>query len=335
MAFIAMIQGLTPLQINFLEKSIKGFSVDNWNLSGAGFAGSDRRFLRVSGKKGTETYILVLWNSQDEDWLRFLTIEKEISGISCFLPHIYSSDEKTGLILEEDLGDMTLKKTISERPSDLMKNYEKAIDALVCWQNMPQNASSVISSRSMDRDVFLWESNYFALHCAGEYLCCSDMLDSEWEEDRIKLAFAASDLPKVCIHRDFQSENIIIRNDEVRFVDYQGARLGPAGYDLASLVFDPYIDLLDDETVESLLHYYRSKTFCSMPDKAFFICCLQRLLQALGAYANLSLHKGKAGYAKFIPVALKRCIFVTEKLPEFHGIRSVLKKCYDKLVCCA
>ncbi|MGC9017745.1 MAG: phosphotransferase, partial [Caldimicrobium sp.] len=124
------------------------------------------------------------------------------------------------------------------------------------------------------------------------------------------LAKICDSFPKNLIHRDLQSQNIMIKGDVPYLIDYQGARIGPPGYDIASLLWDPYYRLEAEER-EELLKFYIEKrmgidrTF----DKDIFLESLrflriQRHLQALAAYVNLSFFKGKSFFLKFIPQAL-------------------------------
>jgi Predicted phosphotransferase related to Ser/Thr protein kinases len=324
---------LSPAQSNFLAKNIPGYDSSQWTVTSAGAAGSDRRFLRIQKKSGDAdtSYVLILWDSRDEDWGRFLTIEKELGKTILFLPKIYASDGKHGLILEEDLGNTTLKKYCEKFPDKIEDAYHSALDALIAWQKTEITANTVIASRSMDLEVFLWESKYFSTHCVTEFFGCDNLLDKEWETERMQIALFASNLPKVCIHRDFQSENILIDKGSIRFVDFQGARLGPAGYDLASLLFDPYVAELDDSFTLRLFDYYCSKASVPISHEAFYVCSLQRLMQACGAYGNLSIHKGKEQYRKFIPLAIDRSIRIVEKLPGYPQLCRIVKKCRESL----
>lgn len=323
---------LTPAQTGFLKENITGFNPVDWAVTSAGAAGSDRRFFRIQKVNGRKkSYILILWDCRDEDWPRFLTIEKELGQTVPFFPKIYASDCKHGLILEEDLGCVTLKHFCEKSPGKTETVYRSALDALASWQSTEITARTVIASRSMDLEVFLWESKYFAAHCVTEFFGCDKLLNKEWEKERTHIALEASKMPKVCIHRDFQSENILIKKGAIRFVDYQGARLGPAGYDLASLLLDPYNARLNDNLSRRLFDYYLSIAPVSISAESFYICALQRLMQACGAYGNLSIHKGKEYYRQFIPVAIERCKAIVEKLPRYLQLRTILVKCRESL----
>jgi len=330
---------LTPAQIRFLESSIKGFDAADWKVELAGQAASMRRFFRVTRPESStaasksaleseplpQTYILVEWDSRDEDWPRFLDIEAHVSASVDFLPKIYANDPVHGLILEEDLGVATLKNfgVVYSYNSDLIKDvYRDVIDALCCWQRLDVAGCSAIASRALDAEVFLWESAYFAQHCVTGYFGKEGMLTGAWEKERRRMAESAAGIPRVCIHRDFQSENILIEGGQIRFVDYQGARMGPPHYDLASLLLDPYVNL-GYEIVDELVDYYLDKTGAAGDRHNFYLCAAQRLMQALGAYGNLSLHKGKPHYRQFIPAAVERLSYVLKFLPNYQAMNEI------------
>jgi len=325
---------LTPAQEQFLKQNIPGFDRELWALKWAGIAGSDRMFVRIySPPRKTETYILVMWNSDDKDWKRFIDIERDLRDTVNLLPRIYSSDDTHGLILEEDLGTQTLCAYSLEHPShnNIETMYQKVLDALACWQSIGHDSSQTIQKRTMDLEMFLWESDYFALHCVTEFFGCEDALTEQWHSERRCLAKKCINFPTVCIHRDFQSENIIISNNEIRFVDFQGARRGPAGYDLASLLYDPYVDILDDTTIHSQLEYYQQNKKTAVSIDEFYSCAIQRLMQALGAYGNLFLHKGKKRYRDYIPIALQRLDAVLSKVKCYPAMSAIVRQCRENL----
>jgi hypothetical protein len=327
---------LEPGQRVFIEKNIPGFSESRWEITPVGSAASQRIFLRLREKSGKgQSFILVLWDSKDEDWPRFLSIPVELSGRIPFLPRIFASDSSLGLILEEDLGGQTLKRHIESVADDRAareKTYRRVLDALTEWQSLERTTSPTIAARAMDYHAFLRESGYFAIHCAVGLCGCGSMLDALWETDRRECAKAAAELPRSFLHRDFQSENILLHGEEIRFVDFQGARLGPPGYDVASLLLDPYIGALDEETVRDLFGYYASLPLhppCN--HHGFYLCAAQRLMQALGAYGNLSINKGKSRYRQFVPLALSRLQKIMKKLPEYGGIAKVVDACAESV----
>lgn len=323
---------LTPAQIAFVRGQVPEFSEKTWRVSLAGQAASQRLFVRIKEKNAAgRSFILVVWDGKDEDWPRFLAIPQEVSPHAPFLPKIFASDARHGLILEEDLGDHTLHRVVSEAKGDEKTNmnaYRRVLEVLCTWQSLEAKTSATIASRTMDLETFLWETDYFARRCVVDFCGCEFALGEAWEKERRDLARAAASLPKTFIHRDFQSENILMTGAGVRFVDFQGARLGPPGYDAASLLYDPYICFLSAERTAQLFDYY-----CSLAVRVkagrhdFDLCAAQRLMQACGAYGNLSIHKGKTRYREFMPIALDRLKSVMERLPEYPEIKKVAGCC--------
>jgi hypothetical protein len=328
---------LTPAQSDFCRANIRGFDPHTWQVSIAGKAGSERSFLRVARPGDpTTSYILVLWDSNDHDWERFIAVHDEVSRCMEILPRIYAADPLHGLILEEDCGTRTLKEVCASNPpaETVYKLYTSVIDRLVGWQNMDLSRIPAIGARRMDLDMYLWETEYFATHCVREFLGLECLLDSAWERERRLLAEAAAALPVCCLHRDFQSENIIVHGDSIKFVDYQGARLGAAEYDLASLLCDPYVTVIDPSMQERLFGYYRAHSDKPVSEHSFRIAAMQRLMQACGAYGNLSLHKGKISYRACMPVALEKLVRILSPVREFPALSGLIRACAEKVGSC-
>ena len=145
---------------------------------------------------------------------------------------------------------------------------------------------------------------------------------SALREEFHRLAVKVDSFSKTVIHRDFQSQNIMITDSTPRLIDYQGARQGPPAYDLASLLWDPYYRV-EDAMRRRLLSYYTGemkKRDHAFDEEVFVMsllpCRLQRHMQALGAYAFLSEVKGKKFFLKYIPSGL---LFLKEEILNFEG----------------
>jgi aminoglycoside/choline kinase family phosphotransferase len=135
------------------------------------------------------------------------------------------------------------------------------------------------------------------------------------------------------MHRDMQSRNIMVKNNRFYFIDFQGGRLGPVQYDLASLLIDPYVEL--SPWARNQLLNYSGKTLPSLlnmdPDKFFagyVYCSITRNLQILGAFAYLSRIKGKRYFEKYIPNAINTLTHTlsTLKNREFPNLESIVKE---------
>jgi aminoglycoside/choline kinase family phosphotransferase len=127
------------------------------------------------------------------------------------------------------------------------------------------------------------------------------------------IAEKLAELPRVLVHRDFQSQNILLRNGQAYLIDFQGMRPGLAQYDLASLLYDPYIGLTRAEHDELLEHYCGEKP---SPDflETLRLCAMQRLMQALGAYGFLGLVKEYKHFLQHIPAAVQSLREVVGKI---------------------
>ena len=133
------------------------------------------------------------------------------------------------------------------------------------------------------------------------------------------------------MHRDFQSRNIMVHAGKYYFIDFQGGRLGPLQYDLASLLIDPYVDL-PLEARSSLLDYaadrirsehgIASQTFRN----GYEYCCLTRNLQILGAFGHLSRNKGKTWFEPYVPAAVRslKQILSTARGREFPKLQRIV-----------
>jgi aminoglycoside/choline kinase family phosphotransferase len=131
------------------------------------------------------------------------------------------------------------------------------------------------------------------------------------------------------VHRDFQSQNIIIQTGQAKLIDFQGMRPGLAEYDLASLLFDPYVELSGPERSE-LISYYRQKrtdngrTVDEQFEETLQLCAMQRLMQALGAYGFLGLVRGHEHFLRYVPKAMCSLRGIVAKIDELKPLASLL-----------
>jgi aminoglycoside/choline kinase family phosphotransferase len=144
-----------------------------------------------------------------------------------------------------------------------------------------------------------------------------------------EIAKHLASLPRVLVHRDFQSQNIIIQNSQANLIDFQGMRPGLAEYDLASLLFDPYVELSGAEGSE-LIDYYRQKQTNNGRivhqdfDDVIRLCGMQRLMQALGAYGFLGLVRGHENFLQYIPKAVRSLREIVAKIDGLKPLASLL-----------
>jgi aminoglycoside/choline kinase family phosphotransferase len=212
--------------------------------------------------------------------------------------------------------------------------YESALDEVARLHRVPEMDSRAIRSDLPDEfnaALYLWEQSYFFENCLGR---C-------FEIDNVKLAPLAAlpvlpeiadrlaSLPRVLVHRDFQSQNILLRNAQAYLIDFQGMRPGLAQYDLASLLYDPYVDLAGEERDE-LIAYYREQQIKNginingQFDFTLRLCAMQRLMQALGAYGFLGLVKGHKQFLEHVPSAMKSLRRIVEPIEGLEQLEALL-----------
>lgn len=296
-----------------------------------------RHFYRVQNPQ-KESLILIQYSAEKAENLYYaehaLFLKKQ--GIN--VPQMLGHDEKELLLWLEDLGEKSLWSQHAEPWHNRSIFYQAALAQLACFHRI--SLSEVVSSgitlqQPFDQDLYFWEQNYFLEHALGGLFGIekniTDKLASS--EPFQKLASTLAALPRQLIHRDFQSQNIIFFNNQAYFIDFQGMRAGLAPYDLASLLYDPYVSLSLNEQ-EKLLNFYQQEmmhhrfSFDFDFKKVFFQCAVQRLMQALGCYGFLSLHHGKKKYLDYVAPALKN---LREVLPQLAP-EDRLEKLEDLLV---
>jgi len=198
-------------------------------------------------------------------------------------------------------------------------------------------------SQSYDRELMLkGEAGYFLREFVRNWMGLSPDEEKLWKEFRW-LADQASKAPgRWFLHRDFQSRNIMIKDGEIRVIDFQGGRLGPLQYDLAALLNDPYVGL-DEKIKERLLAHYidRLIEWIELESESFLLyydlIAVHRNLQVLGAFSFLSRKKGRRYFEAFIPQAVRSLSRVMNLHPEWScpTLRSLVEEIsgYEEIDC--
>jgi aminoglycoside/choline kinase family phosphotransferase len=279
-----------------------------------GLGGSDRRYFRV--RNDGRTAVLMECRPDDPDYERHLVYTGFFGSHTVPVPALLSSDEATKRALFEDLGDTSLYSYM-KLPHDngrIEDVYRRVLDiAIKLHATSTENIHEcpLLQARIFDYDHLRWETTYFLDRFVVGLKMIEVMNRHALEDELHRLAQKVDACPKSVIHRDFQCQNIMMTKGLPRVIDFQGARMAPPAYDIASMLWDPY-HRLDDSVREKLMDYYlgemkkHSKEF---DERAFFDslipCRLQRHMQALGAYGFLSAVKGKKYFLKHVPEAMR------------------------------
>jgi len=301
--------------------------------------GSQRRWSRVSAGGATRIMashgIRCGHGTQEVD--SFVDIGRHLASCQVPVPKICSFERFSGLVFTEDLGDRHLQAAVIKSPLPrVLFLYRQVIDAAI---HMGLDGAEGFDptwtwqSPRYDRNLILEkECRYFCEAFVAGHMGRPDPF-RELEAEFFLLADRIENhAVKGFIHRDLQSRNIMLKNDEIYFIDFQGGRTGPVQYDLASLLIDPYVDLAPEH--RRTLTAYAMDRLSELSGKpqslclaGFRYCALSRNLQILGAFGFLTA-LGKNWFETAIPPAVANLNRVLADLPreEFPGLTVLAKE---------
>ena len=289
--------------------------------------GSGRKIIRLANDRNTA--IGILYGVHEEN-VAFLEFSRNFRRHGLPVPEIYGEDLNHGAYLEEDLGDISLFEFLSKnrdgddiaRPA--VEAYRKAVAVLPRFQveaGRDLNYKVCYPRASFDRQSINWDLNYFKyyfLRLAG-ILFNEQALEVEFSRLTKFLLAAPRDY---FLYRDFQSRNIMLRDGQPYFLDYQGGRKGALQYDIASLLYDAKADLppeLRQQLLDDYLDELATHTEVDRPAfmQYFYPFVYIRIMQALGAYGFRGFYERKAHFLQSVPYALKnvRWLLHNIKLP--------------------
>ncbi|MEA3207744.1 MAG: N-acetylmuramate 1-kinase [Chthoniobacter sp.] len=295
--------------------------------------GSGRKFWRMH--VGGLSLILVRYNEDRPENKHYVSIARFLASVGVRVPVVHFHDEGEGLILMEDAGDTDLWSFREASWPQRRALYQRTLDQALLLHTQAHRAPGARRLKFLqpvfDSALYRWEQDYFFEQCLGRHFGISAKRLAA-EGDRERLHAIADELAaqrRCLVHRDFQSQNIIIRAGEVCLIDFQGLRPGLAQYDLASLLLDPYVDLTAEEREELLAHYLSGLHGPGRRDKPQFravydLCAMQRLMQALGAYGKLGHVDQRTQFLEHIPAALARLREVLTRVPGVDRLRALL-----------
>ncbi|MCX5829876.1 MAG: phosphotransferase [Deltaproteobacteria bacterium] len=299
--------------------------------------GSDRCFYRLSLPNG-KSFLFMAYGRQQEENAYWAGIAAFLAELGVSVPAVYGHDPELGFVLMEDLGDRDLWSYRHE-PWEIRRDlYRKVLQRIsplhIFAQSSPGKGnggrSANLSPRSprtmkgYDRELYRWEHDYFLEQFVRD-VCRISLAEREGVALREELEALAGRLlvmGSALVHRDLQSQNIMICGGEPIFIDFQGLRRGSLFYDLGSLLCDAYVSLTEEERDELLRYAYELLNLdldWTRFREGFQDGSAQRLMQALGAFGFLGLKKGKEAFLGHIPQGIEnlcRMAAASERLPQ-------------------
>ncbi|MFI4962869.1 MAG: aminoglycoside phosphotransferase family protein [Legionellales bacterium] len=264
-----------------------------------------------------------------EDVVPFIRIGKTLAQAGIRTPELFAEDIQQGFLILGDFGDQLLLHKLNAHTVD--GYYNQAIDTLFKLQECSINDPKLLP---FDKEFMLREMNlciewffnaYLSLHFEDKEL---QLIQQTMES----IAREVSQQPLVFMHRDYQSRNLMLLDDnDLGVIDFQDAVRGPVTYDLVSLLKDCYISWPRAKVLEWVSVFHAKSTHTSgysLPEfiRAFDMCGLQRHLKVLGIFCRLKLRDNKSGYIKDLPLTLKYVLECTETYEEFHPFYELLQK---------
>ncbi len=283
--------------------------------------GSDRIFQRTEFNHKTAVFIKPSQNPKGiTEAISYYNIGRHLYKKGIPVPEIYSFNNIGGEILVEDLGDEKFFDALSNLSSDNKKQniftwYERIVRELACMQvkgGEDFNPDWCYDTQYYDEHLaFNRECLYFINSFLVDYLKLNIERLSPLKEELFHFANNVKNFERrFFLHRDFQSRNLMIFNENIRIIDFQGGRLGPLGYDLASLLIDPYAQIDRSFWIDLIKIYLDELSFLNIKKdfdilwNEFLILSLLRNMQVLGAFSFLSKIKNKAFFSVYIIPAL-------------------------------
>ncbi len=319
----------------FIRRTLGLAAATQVEMTLVGKGGSDRSYFRIS-VSGETSSILMRYGRMYEENDLYADIASFLRGIGVTVPTIIGHDSEQRLILMEDLGDRDLY-ALRDAPWEIRHDlYEKTLAQAAKMISFSPNRlpAGLRLMPGFDADLYRWERDYFREHCVRN-VCRIDLSSAEDEALEAELSELASRLlatPLVLVHRDFQSQNVMIRDGEPVLIDFQGLRPGSPFYDLASLLCDPYV-AFPETGRENLLRYYHGISCSRYPwdtfRELFLLASAQRLMQALGAYGFLGLKREKPHFLAHIRPALDNLITVTAEAGSLPHLHNLARRCSD------
>jgi hypothetical protein len=294
---------------------------------------STRRYFRLADGAGTQVLALYPEPFVSAE-LSFLSVGELFARWGLPVPRILDENGARGILVLEDLGDLTLQEVLRDAsPARRDELYREALEDLARLQRESGTGAqrAPCFQIAFDIEKLSWELHYFLKHFVeglrGLDLTAEDR--ATLSEGFHSLAAEIASWPRVLCHRDFHSRNLMQHRGRLHWIDFQDARMGPATYDLASLLRDAYVDVPEDR-IATLAEEFRQKAVPGESREVFArrfeLMCVQRNLKALGTFGYMATVRGTDVYAPYLPRTLAHVRRNLYRHPELAGLARTLAR---------
>jgi aminoglycoside/choline kinase family phosphotransferase len=292
---------------------------------------STRRYFRLVD--GSASAILALYPDPfDPKELSFVVVRDLMAEWGLAVPRILDHDGARGILLLEDLGDLTLQDALGHASvAERADFYAQAMTQVAQLQREAARDQrwAACFQIAFDTEKLEWELQYFLKHFVEGHRKVELAADQRAALGASLHALAAeiSSWPRVLCHRDYHSRNLMVQGRDLRWIDFQDARMGPATYDLASLLRDAYVELGEDFIAEAAERFRQA----ALPEESrevftrrFDLMCVQRNLKALGTFGYMDVVRGNRIYVQYIPRTLSHTRRNLVRYPELSALHQRL-----------
>lgn len=287
---------------------------------------SGRTIVRLKAE-GHPTFIGIHYTLEREDNRYFLPVAHFLRKNRLNVPEVLYDNPGRNIALVEDLGEEDLLSIKNEPWSAREPFYRSALEQLdrLFYTRPPKDLEL---SAPFGAETYEWEQDYFIDNLVEKHLGLdgSSLRDND---DLVTLRRNLGASHRNLVHRDFQSQNIILHGEKSWLIDFQGLRLGRQEYDLGSLLYDPYLDHSEEEQ-EQILDLWEDISEERPVPELLRDCAIQRLMQALGAYANILHGRRDEWYAQHIPSAARLLLAQVTGTPLEGTLRPILETAADQ-----
>lgn len=302
---------------------------------------STRKYYRIWTSKKSYVVCLDTPLSDVTEEPTFLKLQRVLHDEKVRVPLIHDKELATGYILEEDLGDITFLKEISliNNSEEEYEFYVKAIDLMASIHNIDTNKykHENFTKMAFDTEKLYAEMEFTKKYFLKIYLGL-DVSSSAVEilyKKLYDMCFALSNEPRVLVHRDYHSRNLMIKDGEQVVIDFQDARMGTPLYDVVSLLEDCYYQI-NEGNKKRLIEYYFKTYFTKFdPSKSFEefkslydMMTIQRVFKAIGSFAYIYADRKDLRYIKYIGYAFEKVRAVMLTHESFAKERKILASLY-------
>lgn len=288
---------------------------------------SFRRYFRAV--EAGRSHIAVDAPPEHEDSRPFLGVAERLRSAGLHVPEVRAADLEQGFLLLSDLGDTLYLSELDAHSADRL--YGAALEALLRMQAAPAEGLPPYDAALLGREMGLFREWYLGRHLgwrpdAGEERALEDCFG--------RLAEEALAQPRVFVHRDYHSRNLMVADPNPGIIDFQDAVHGPITYDLVSLLRDCYIAWPEERVAAWVADYQARAEGAGLLEPVppatfrrwFDWMGVQRHLKAAGIFARLNHRDGKPGYLRDIPRTLGYIRQVCARYPELEPLGDILER---------